>query len=125
MFGYIARHVDDMAGFNPLDVLEETTRPVLRHQRDKFRNHLLVRRVGNFGERVQPFGDRGEGEKAARAMVMQRTLAEEIARQQQPLHARVPQREGEIADEAVERALAPAIEACEQDRGVTKLACLA
>ena len=51
-------------------------------------------------------------------MVVQRAQAEEVARQQQTAGVRIPEREGEIADQPVERLLAPAFEAGEQDRRI-------
>ena len=59
---------------------------------------------------MQAFGHGGESKKCSSAMIVQRSLAEEIARQQKLLRLRIPERESEIADQAIERAFIPALE---------------
>ncbi len=55
-------------------------------------------------------------------MVVQRPLAQGIAREHETAAAQVPDRKGEVADDAVEAAYVPTLEGRQQDRSVAERA---
>jgi hypothetical protein len=61
---------------------------------------------------------RGEEHRAAALAKIQRLLAEAVAREQQPLLARVPHREGELAAQVVHHFEAPVLVGAQQHLGV-------
>jgi hypothetical protein len=72
-----ARGGDDMhlAGPDAVDPAEEALIVRRRHQRQEGNERSLIRVAGHRGERPQPRGHRREGEEAAGAVVVKRTLA--------------------------------------------------
>ena len=115
-----ARRRDDrqLAGLDPADPLEEAGRTAFRQQGEQLGDADFVRRVGDFGQRVQALGHRGEGEEAGAAMIMERPHPDRIARQDQPARRHVPEGEGIIAEQMGEAILTPFLPGGEQEGGV-------
>ena len=78
----------------------------------------LARHLGVLDQRLQ-LG--GEAERVAAEAVEEGLLADPVAGQEEALATGIPEREGKIADQTVERALAPAVEALEQNGGIADL----
>ena len=110
-----------MARLDTRNVAKKRSRSSSRDHDQELRHNLFVGTIRNFGEGVEPLGHRSKGEEFAAAMIMQRALAGEIARQQESLRRRVPQYKSEVADQSRQRLLAPTIETFEQDRRIAKL----
>ncbi len=111
-----------MTGLDALDPREIGLGPRFRKQDDEFRDAVLVRRARDLGQHVQALGHAGKGEQARRAMIVQRPLAQRIARENDPASRAIPDGKGEIADHAVEAAHIPAFEGRQQDRRVAQRA---
>ena len=95
-------------------MLEEAAPVTLGKQRNELGDRLLVGFIGDFGKGMEPFRHGREGEEIAAAVIMERALAEEVAGENEGAVLLVPQREGEIPGETIERGVAPALERPEQ-----------
>jgi hypothetical protein len=118
----IPRRDGDMAGFDPGDILEAGS-AAERPRGDHLPGEVIfVRPARYLGEHVQALRHRGKGKEPRSAMVMERAGAERIPGQKETVTELVPQRESEIADQAIAAILRPARIRRQQDVRIAQAA---